>query len=320
MVQLSQSSRVFAVALPAVLITLAVYSLRTYRQTRNVHQRNYTNALFLLAIGAVLELANYYLRIIAMVSMVFQLFMLAFVVATTIEAVRFFRIVYRESLQKLELDRDVQMLEQSIDAQKQRNEMLLSHEQEVRRLRHDLRHHYVYLSALVKERRYDELEDYVKDLDSSATALERPPRAYCENVIANALVSHYADLAAERGYEFSAKLDIPAQMPHLTDGDLCVALGNLLENAMEACARIQGSDRRFIDFKTRTQGPLLFITLDNSLGPAPKRSGSAYATSKKGGSHGIGLQSIQAIAQKYGGEAIFSADGGVFHSSLYLTM
>lgn len=321
-VQLCQSSLLFSVALPAIIVTLAAYSAHTYRQTRDEHVLRYTIAISLIAAGAVLELLNYYLRIITMVSLVFQVFLLAFVVVTAVEAVGFFKRVYRESLQKLELDRDIQMLEQSIDAQKQRNEMLLSHEREVRRLRHDLRHHYVYLSTLVQEGRYDELEDYVNGLGDSAAALEQAPRTYCENLLANALVSHYADLAYQRGYAFNALLDIPADMPHLSDADLCVVLGNLLENALEACARIpqDSPTKPVIDFKARTQGALLFITLDNSLGAAPKRSERGFETSKSSGSHGIGLQSIQAIAQKYDGEATFSAEDNMFHSSLYLTM
>lgn len=323
-VQFSQSSRLFSIALPAIIITLTAFTFRAYHETHDRVVLRYAVSVLFLSVGSILELLNYFVRVLPLVSGTFQVFMLAFIVASALSAVRFTQRVYFESLQKLELDRDVQMLEQSIDAQKQRNKMLLQHEQELRRMRHDLRHHFVFLNSLVKEGRYDDLAEYLTGFETSVVALERPPRTFCDNTITNALVSHYADIADDKGYRFKALLNVPADMPHLTDGDLCVALGNLLENASESCARIKKTDPDAvpeIDLKARKQGPLLFITLDNSIGSAPKKTeGGRYATSKREGSHGIGLHSIQVIAQKYDGEASFTVSDGMFHSSLYLEM
>lgn len=323
-VQLCQSSAFFSVALPAVIIALTVYTYRALFRTRDRSMARYAVAITLLAIGSFLELINYQIHIFPMVSWIFQIFLLGFIAITAVAAAAFAKRVYRESLEKLKLESDVQMLEQSIDSQKQRNEMLLQHEQELRRLRHDLRHHYVYVNELAQEGRYDELSAYVAEMGETSASLIKTPRTFCENVIANSLVSHYADIADERGYRFTALLDLPAEMPNLSDSDLCVVIGNLLENAVESCARLKESDPSStpeIDLKARTQGPRLFITLDNSLSSAPKRTARGFATSKKdSSSHGIGLQSIQAIAQKHDGEASFTADAGMFHSSLYLTM
>ncbi len=314
-VQLSQSSRFFTVLLPVVIWVLTAYSYYVGIRGKSKGALHYALAVSLLAVGSALEAVNYYVRVIGLVSGVFQAFMLAFVVAAAVLGMAVARRVYAESLRKVELDRDVQLLERSIEAQKEHNRLLLEHERDLSKLRHDMRHHYVLIRDMADGGRYDELSAYLDRLD--VKPLTSPVRTYCENVVANAMVAYYAGFAEERGYRFDAKLDIPATMPHLSDGDLCVVIGNLLENAMEACAKVEGDTPQVV-FRARRQGPLLFMTLDNSLGSEPRRGANGFVTSKRGGSHGIGLRSIQAIAEEHSGEAVFGVEDGMFRSSLFL--
>lgn len=315
-VQFSQSSRYFTVLLPITIWTLTFYCFYQGIAENDKYTIRYGFAVSMLALGSALEALNYYFRVVGLISEIFQIFMLAFVVIASVLAMSFAKRVYAESLQKLEFERDVQLLERSIDAQREHNEMMLQHEREVRRLRHDMRHHYTAIRDMVKAKQYDELSQYVSTLDT--TAIEAPSEAYCENPIANSMCAHYKALADERGYDFDTKLDIPANMPHLSDGDLCVIIGNLLENALEACDKVKTGTPKII-FRSHRQGPLLFMTLDNSLGEQPgRKSGGGFATSKKESGHGIGLRSILAVAEKYNGEAAFEVSDGMFRSNLYL--
>ena len=57
---------------------------------------------------------------------------------------------------------------------------------------------------------------------------------YCRNDVVNAIICYYASLARDSGIEFEAGVDYPDDCP-VSDTDITVLLGNLLENAVEAC-------------------------------------------------------------------------------------
>ena len=69
-------------------------------------------------------------------------------------------------------------------------------------------------------------------------------------------------MAQTQGTEFQVRLDLPNQMP-LTDVELCTVLGNLLDNAVEACSRQkQGVRRIFVASETR--GNMYFLKIENT--------------------------------------------------------
>ena len=91
---------------------------------------------------------------------------------------------------------------------------------------------------------------------------------------------------------------------------------NLLENAVEACGRITGG-KKFIRLSSSLEYGVLTITMDNSFDGHVQIENGRYRSSKRE-DFGVGLTSIQTVAQECGGEAWFEADGRVFHSAVYL--
>ena len=89
-----------------------------------------------------------------------------------------------------------------------------------------------------------------------------------------------------------------------------------LENAMEACSRMaQGP--KFVHLDGSVRSGVLTVTMDNSFDGRVTRENGAYRSSKRS-DLGVGLASIQAVAQKHRGNARFEPDGTVFRSSGYL--
>ena len=117
--------------------------------------------------------------------------------------------------------------------------------------------------------------------------------------------------------DISIQLSIPADTGQILASDLCVVVGNLLENAITACAHVPPGQAR-IQMRSRQRFDILALTLDNSYAAVEPAEGGLFRSTKPGG--GTGLTSIRSIAEKYQGGAEFTVKDGLFCSSLYMRL
>ena len=174
---------------------------------------------------------------------------------------------------------------------------------ETRAMRHDMRHHFMAINGFLKSRKYDDLADYIEKCSSAAFADQQ--ELYSDNNIINILAHHYSVLCKQNriSFDFRCQLDGPAG---IADSDLCGLLSNLLENAVEACLRIE-TGRRFIRLGIIDMGDLV-VRVENSTDENLKQSAGAFLSSKGRDRQGYGLASIRATAKRYNGAATFSWD------------
>ena len=96
------------------------------------------------------------------------------------------------------------------------------------------------------------------------------------------------------GYDIS--LEIPDETS-LTDTQLCIIFGNLLENAIEACCRTE-NENRFIKLSSNIKAGMLYIAMDNSCDGNIRIENGGFISSKRN-EIGTGINSITAIVKKY---------------------
>ncbi len=91
-------------------------------------------------------------------------------------------------------------------------------------------------------------------------------------------------------------MDITANASQVEDGDLCVILGNLLDNAAEACLRMPDGARE-LAFVLSEKESFLYLAVTNTT------DGEVAEESRKndGMFHGIGVKSVRKVVEKYGG-------------------
>lgn len=169
---------------------------------------------------------------------------------------------------------------------------------ETRHARHDLRQHMSVLYSLCKSGDYEQLSDYLQRyLKSTSPDLSI---SYCEHFSLNALLVYYAQTAKDNRIDFSIDLSLPKELK-IRDTDLCVLLGNLIENACHGCMTLPDGKRRIhLMASMPTQNSLVF-TLDNTFeGQLPRKIDHQYFSSKHEGA-GIGLDSAQNIINRYNG-------------------
>ncbi|MDO4623453.1 MAG: GHKL domain-containing protein [Eubacteriales bacterium] len=185
---------------------------------------------------------------------------------------------------------------------------------EARKSRHDIRHHFLVLDTFAKEGNLDGIREYLNQF-SEKQASEKV-LVYCEHFATNALLSYYSEQAEEEDMEFSAKCNIPSEIG-ISNKDLTIILSNLLENAMNACRRIEDGHRT-IRMLGRYEDAGLTLIIKNTSLMAPKqdKNGRYISTSHSG--YGVGVESVQAIVKKYNGVMKMDFDGEIVSVSIML--
>lgn len=173
--------------------------------------------------------------------------------------------------------------------------------EDARRARHDVRHHMVMMSELLDAGDYEHLRKYLDDYRQSLPSQQAI--VLCPHRAINSVLLYFAHEAKENGIDFQLHLSIPDKL-NISDTDISVLLGNLLENAVDSCLEC-GDVRKIIVHGEATMHSLSF-TIDNTCGNDVKknRKGEFITTKKKGS--GLGIKSVRHIVERYHG--IFSAE------------
>ncbi len=186
--------------------------------------------------------------------------------------------------------------------------------EESARVRHDFKQTIAALKSLSDAKDYDAIGSYLDKYVQSVPI--REIKDYCQNNAVNALLNYYMQQAEQEGIKTSLRIDIPENLP-FSDVDLCDIIGNILENAITACRKLD-EHKRWIQLAAIIQNDSqLCIVATNSFdGHVRSKSGHYYSTRHSG--KGIGLLSIASTAEKYGGTAEFSHEGGEFYTDIMM--
>ncbi|NLO47812.1 MAG: GHKL domain-containing protein [Clostridiales bacterium] len=168
---------------------------------------------------------------------------------------------------------------------------------EMRGWRHDYHNHIQTMKAYRYLEQNDRLDDYLISLDQDLTDVDNLIKS--GNVMVDAILNSKLSLAKSRRININAKAVVPGELS-LSETDLCVIIGNLLDNAMEACARIENETERFIRIYIDIKRDQLYISVTNTSGGQIKKQSGRYLSSKPG-YHGFGLMRIDRLIEKYGG-------------------
>ena len=97
-------------------------------------------------------------------------------------------------------------------------------------------------------------------------------------------------------------------------------LGNLLDNAIEACVKLPDQNARFIRIYIGLHKQLFYISVSNSMGSEVKKTGIKYLTTKNSDTHGFGLVRVDKIVEKYNGFVNRQHEPGVFATEIMLPL
>lgn len=187
-------------------------------------------------------------------------------------------------------------MQQQITFQKEKYQQLSSAYRKSRSIVHDTKKHYFCIQTHIKNMEFDKLDEYLK---SSITDLERTyAKINTGNLVIDAFVSNYIDIAAEEGIQFDTDIHIDPDCIPVKDYDLCVILGNLLDNSLNACRSIAPPAKRYIKVQIYIDANDTFIIhLSNTVSSDAKQEDGSTDNLI----HGYGLENVKTISETYHG-------------------
>ncbi len=202
------------------------------------------------------------------------------------------------------------------------NELVARHYDEVQNIyktmrgwRHDYHNHIQTMKAHLSLGQIEELSEYLSTLDQDLIAVDTMIKT--GNVMVDAILNSKLSLIKSKNIEVNAKATVPQSLT-VSEVDLCVVIGNLLDNAMEACLR-QEMGEHFIRIYVGTLKGQLYLSVSNSSGKVIKENGH-YHTQKQSSTHGFGLIRIDKIVDKYEGFVNRQNEEGVFVTEVMLPL
>ena len=128
------------------------------------------------------------------------------------------------------------------------------------------------------------------------------------NVMADAILNSKLNVAEKMNIKLNVKANVPDKLP-MSDVELCSMLGNILDNAVEACGTLPEEERFMRVYIGKLKGQL-YLSVQNSAGKV-RKSKNTYLSTKEG-EHGYGLFRIDRVAKRYGGYVNRQNEEGVF--------
>lgn len=230
-----------------------------------------------------------------------------------------FMILFIQQLkEQLETNTRNQAMERLLQIQHDQYSMLQARIAENRRARHDFRQHLRVIQDCVKRGDLEDLKSYLAEYEKQFPS--HSDHIYCNSYAVNAILAFYADKAENHNIRLDVKIQM-SDTPVIPETEFCVLLGNLLENALDACQTGRPESKTSQPFirvcAIQTGTSILSITVDNTSVFKPTWINEKLVSTKAAGS-GIGTESIRMIAEQYRGDARFEWKDGVFYASVML--
>ncbi|MDO5378950.1 MAG: GHKL domain-containing protein [Clostridia bacterium] len=203
---------------------------------------------------------------------------------------------------------------QLLSVESSRYAELRAYMDETAHLRHDFRQHLHVIAGLAEQENLADLRQYLRAYEGE---LGEERVSLCANAAVDAIAAYYAQLARRQDVPVAWQLDLPPDLP-LSEVDLCMLLGNLVENALHASVRLPQPQRRVRVICRMLSPAMLGLIVENAFDGKPPREGLPRPAGR--GGRGIGLLSVEATVRRYNGKLTIETEGNVFIVSVLLNV
>ena len=180
--------------------------------------------------------------------------------------------------------------------------------------RHDYRNHIQTMKVLAAEGDLDALKKYLDKLDEDLNTVDVVVKT--GNKMTDAILNSKISLAKSKGINVIADAKVPVELK-MSDIDLCIVIGNLFDNAIEASLALP-EEERLIRLYMDIKNTQLYMCLTNFTSVKKlKKQGGRYVTTK-GEGHGFGLVRVDDIIERYGGYISRNSEDGAFTTEILL--
>ena len=210
--------------------------------------------------------------------------------------------------------------EQQVKAMKKRLEEAENFYGSIRKMRHEMKNHMANIKGLTEAGEYGEIEEYVCRMDETMQELEY--KYVTGNAVTDVIINDKCRRAEKAGIRFDADFRYSGEIPVF---DMGIILNNLLDNAIEACEKLE-TGKGYVRLSLKRKKQFMILYVENSFdGAVPISKGSPFPPTTKQSilpgiitEHGIGLENVRDIAERYLGGVNIKVKGDVFHVTVML--
>ena len=184
----------------------------------------------------------------------------------------------------------------------------------MRAWRHDYHNHLQNLKAKLRKAEVEESLGYLNELEQELDDIRQLVETGNANM--DAILNSKLSLALAQGIDIHVKASVPESIP-FQDTDMCALLGNLTDNAVEACAKVK--EQPFLRLYIGLYKGQLYISCTNATSEVVRKLDADYVTRKRG-NHGHGLKRMDLIVEKYDGFIQRKNEPGVFTTEIMLPL
>ena len=185
---------------------------------------------------------------------------------------------------------------------------------QIRGWRHDYRNHIQVMKVYAAQGNMDAIRDYLDKLDTDLSTVDTVVKT--GNAMADAILNSKISLAKSRNIPVRADAHIPTKLD-ISELDLCVIIGNLFDNAIEASVKLP-EEQRLIRVYMDIKGSQLYLSFTNFTAEKKlPKIGGRFATTK-GAGRGLGLKRIDAVIERLGGYVSRGSEDGAFTTEVLL--
>lgn len=221
--------------------------------------------------------------------------------------------IFDNIVDKFQFMHENSQLKHQMDYQDANYEKTVHSFKSIKRIIHDTNQQLLYIEECIKRNELEAAMEHIK------TTLNKVEGAYHRvnsgNLVIDALVTNTLNIGQANGIRIDTKINLYSQEVNIDRYDLCVALGNLLDNAIEASKRVKIAEDRYILIKIYSTESTLLIHILNHM-----ENEVVYLHSQKPNAefHGIGLTNIARICDKYGGHMTIETKHKEFNNMVVL--
>ena len=212
--------------------------------------------------------------------------------------------------QRVQLEVENELLESQLDAQLAHYGDLTAQYEQIRAMRHDISHHLNTINALLQAGNLKEASEYSEQLLPAQTYSSR--LGSCRNPVVDAFLYTRTQEAGLRGVPVRADVSLPVELP-VSNTDLIVAFGNLLDNALEACSGIPDAQ---IMLRAHMDKGYVVIQESNPVRPRQQQGKKPRRIPEL--ERGVGFRVLSGLAAKYDGSFRHTCENDTYTVTLLL--
>jgi hypothetical protein len=198
--------------------------------------------------------------------------------------------------------------ELKIELHKKYSEFLCEQQKETDALWHDMKKHTELMKTLINYGQHEITSDYLQKLESAM--YDKVVVVRTQSPVLSALLTEQKQRAKKASIEFDLEVRLESEM-RVEPVDLCVILGNMFDNALEACNQLPPDVDGYVKASILQRNKALSIEYENAYNPTAKPV-------RRDGKHGLGLKIIRKTVKKYDGVFSNTSDNSMFKVSVLI--